>query len=335
MTTLRVGSLCSGVGGLELALASIYDTEPVFFAETDEHASAVLAHHWPDVPNLGDLTQITDPPKCDVVAAGFPCQPHSLAGKQKGTDDARYIFPDVVRVWRDTGAPWLILENVPGLLTGNQGRDFAAVVDALAEAGATARWAHLRASSVGACHPRNRWFCVATAPDADRVGLERPRPPRHGRPGPADSRGGAVKLLPTPITQPTTGNGHARNLGKEVKLLPTPTASDPKASGSAAYAKTDTHSPGVTLTGATARGLVDFGDYAAAIARHEQTFGHPAPAATVDGRLSPRFVEWMQMYPPGWVTDIGLPRTQELRCLGNSVNPRQGAAALRLLGGLA
>ena len=110
----------------------------------------------------------------------------------------------------------------------------------------------------------------------------------------------AVQLLPTPTTEPMTGNGHARNLGKEVTR---------------------------------------WGEYAEAIARHERAFGRPVPAPAESGpkgnpRLSSAFVEWMMMLPAGWVTDVpGVTRSQALRALGNGVVPAQAASALRVMAG--
>jgi len=147
-------------------------------------------------------------------------------------------------------------------------------------------------------------------------------------------------LLPTPVTEPTTGNGHARNLGGEIRaLLPTPTATDRKASG-AGYATTDTHHTGTTLTDATVRQPERFGIYAPAIARWEAVLGRPAPAPTEPTgkggahRLSPRFVEWMQGLPDGWVTDTDTTRNEQLKALGNGVVPQQAAAAIRHLLGV-
>lgn len=169
--TLRVGSLCSGYGGLELALDILgIEHQVAWFAETAPAASALLAHRWPSVPNLGDLTRIVDVEPVDLVTAGFPCQPVSQAGARLGPSDRRWIIRDVVRIWRASRARWLILENVPGLLTANDGDAFGQVLDALAEVGASAEWTRLRASDVGACHKRERWFCVATDPDASSVG---------------------------------------------------------------------------------------------------------------------------------------------------------------------
>ena len=160
--SLRVGALCAGYGGLELGLqlAGI-DTDLKWVAETDKHASAVLDARF-GVPNLGDLTQIVDPPEVDIVTAGFPCQPVSHAGKGAGVHDERWLLRDVVTVARQAGAQWIFMENVRGLLSANKGEAFGQVLDALAEGGVDARWACIRADqSVGACHRRDRWFAVA------------------------------------------------------------------------------------------------------------------------------------------------------------------------------
>ena len=139
----------------------------------------------------------------------------------------------------------------------------------------------------------------------------------------------AVTLLPTPTTQPTTGNGHARNLGGEARLLPTPTTMDHAASGGGYNGQTN-----VTLTDATVR-RHRWGDYASALARAERATSRTAPDPTEAGpkggrRLSPRFVEWLMMLPEGYVTAVtGLTRNDALKALGNGVVPPQAAAALR------
>jgi DNA-cytosine methyltransferase len=159
---VRVGALCAGYGGLEmgLTLAGV-GVDLAWFAEIDRHAAQVMSYHHPNVPNLGDLTEITDPPPVDVVTAGFPCQPVSHAGKRKGVNDERWLIDDVCQVARRASADWLILENVGGLLSANGGDAMARVVAALAANGFAAEWTCVRASDVGAPHGRLRWFCVA------------------------------------------------------------------------------------------------------------------------------------------------------------------------------
>lgn len=158
---LRLASLCSGYGGLELALRILdVDFETVWFAEVDAKAAQVMASHHPGVPNLGDIRLIEDAPSVDIVTAGFPCQPVSQAGKGKGINDERWLIDDVCRVASRVGAQWLILENVPGILSANQGLAFSRVASALAENGFSAEWTCVRASDVGAPHKRLRWFCI-------------------------------------------------------------------------------------------------------------------------------------------------------------------------------
>lgn len=220
MTT--VAALCAGYGGLELGLTHAgIDHTLAWYAEIDPHASTVMAHHHPAAPNLGDLRDITNPPPVDIVTAGFPCQPVSTAGARLGVDDGRWLIRDVVTVWRSSGARWLVLENVWGLLTANDGRAFGEVLDSLATVGATARWACVRASDIGAPHRRHRWFCIAATPDAHGPGLERRGPlpqrptertpredrvdPRWGCYAPAITRWEQIVGRPTP--EPTIGDG--------------------------------------------------------------------------------------------------------------------------------
>lgn len=93
---MRVGDLCSGIGGFSLA-AEWRGWETAWFAETNPYASRVLAKHWPTVPNLGDIGQVdwsaVEP--VELVTAGFPCQPVSRAGRRKVEADERWIWPDV------------------------------------------------------------------------------------------------------------------------------------------------------------------------------------------------------------------------------------------------
>ena len=293
---MRVGALCAGYGGLELGLhlAGI-DTDLVWVSETDKHASAVLDARF-GVPNLGDLTEITDPPQVDAITAGFPCQPVSHAGKRAGIDDERWLIRDVVSVAERAGAQWLFLENVRGVLTANQGDAFGQILDALADGGFDARWACVRADqSVGACHRRDRWFAVA---HADGAGSE-----AWGDARCASQLEDGVELVghTTPVAD-ADSPGRGEQCGSvpvEQKLR------SPERGGS----------------------QVGWGDYADAIARWEWASGRCAPAPVTDSKLSSRFVEWMMGLPDGWVTGVGLSRSQELKMLGNGVVPQQAAAA--------
>lgn len=138
---MRYLSLCSGIEAASVAWEPLGWT-PVGFAEIDPYRSALLAHYWPEVPNLGDLTTITAERiaalgPIDVVIGGTPCQDLSVAGQRAGLAGSRSgLFFDYVRICDAArhfcGARWTAWENVPGALSVNEGRDFALVVGALA-----------------------------------------------------------------------------------------------------------------------------------------------------------------------------------------------------------
>jgi DNA (cytosine-5)-methyltransferase 1 len=165
---VRLGSLCTGYGGLDMAVEAHYGADLAWYSEIDKDCSQLLAHHWPTQPNLGDLTTVdwnrVDP--VDIMCAGFPCQPFSHAGKREGENDDRAIFAyiaDAVSVLRPG---IVVLENVAGILTlGGPG-----VVGTLTGLGYDLRWGLVRASDAGAPHRRARWFCVATDSSSERHG---------------------------------------------------------------------------------------------------------------------------------------------------------------------
>lgn len=156
------GSLFSGIGGLDLGLERAGMTCK-WQSEIDPYASQVLKKHWPEVPNYGDITKIdwNGVERVDLICGGFPCQPHSLAGKREGADDERNLWPEVVRCLRETEARWFLGENVAGLLSSDDGRMFATILGDLAALGFDATWGSLRASDFGAPHRRERVFLLA------------------------------------------------------------------------------------------------------------------------------------------------------------------------------
>jgi DNA (cytosine-5)-methyltransferase 1 len=166
---MKVGSFCTGIGGAELALELMgLDHDLRWYSEVDKSACTVLAARFPGVANLGDLRAVDwhSVERVDVLTAGFPCQPFSLAGRRGGEDDERHLWPHIADAIGVLGPRLVLLENVAAL-TSLGG---PAVVGTLAELGYCVRWTTLRASDVGACHGRNRWFCVATHPGSPGVG---------------------------------------------------------------------------------------------------------------------------------------------------------------------
>jgi DNA (cytosine-5)-methyltransferase 1 len=167
---VRIGSLFAGIGGFDLA-ARWMGWGTAWFSEIDPYASAVLAKHWPGVPNHGDITQIdfAQVEPVDMLCGGFPCQPHSHAGKRKASADERDLWGEFERAIRVLRPRHVVAENVPGLLSSERGGFFARVLGDLAALGYDAEWTVLSAADVGAPHLRERVWIVAYA---DRAGSD-------------------------------------------------------------------------------------------------------------------------------------------------------------------
>jgi DNA (cytosine-5)-methyltransferase 1 len=156
--TLTVGSLFSGIGGLDLGLERA-GMKVVWHSEIDPFASKVLKKHWPDVPNHGDIKQIdwSKIERPDVICGGYPCQPFSHAGKRNGTDDPRHLWPWVRNAISGLRPKYAILENVRGHVSMGG----LSVIGDLANIGYNAEWRIISAASVGANHRRDRLIIVA------------------------------------------------------------------------------------------------------------------------------------------------------------------------------
>ncbi|NBX98322.1 DNA cytosine methyltransferase, partial [bacterium] len=115
---LTVGSLFTGIGGLDLGLERA-GMRVIWQSEVDAYCCKVLAKHWPDTPNLGDIRDIDwgRVERPDVICGGYPCQPFSLAGRRQGTDDARHLWPWFADAIRTLRPRYAVLENVYGHLS--------------------------------------------------------------------------------------------------------------------------------------------------------------------------------------------------------------------------
>ena len=166
---MTVGSLFSGIGGLDLGLERAGHTVQ-WQIEADPYCRRVLAQHWPHVPCHHDIKTVTagDLTPVDLLCGGFPCQPVSHAGLQKGTTDDRWLWPEFYRLIDVLRPRYVLLENVPGLLTANGGSAFRGILADLATSGYDAEWDCLPAAAVGAPHLRYRVFIIASLPDAER-----------------------------------------------------------------------------------------------------------------------------------------------------------------------
>lgn len=169
--TYTVGSLFSGIGGIDLAFAAAgFDVR--WQVEIDPYCQKVLRKHapnyWPNAQLHTDIYDCHDLPHVDVIVAGFPCQPFSLAGKRLGVNDDRYLVPELFRVIEEVRPYAALFENVPGFTSIDDGNTFADFLRALAEMGYDAEWGRVSASGVGAPHKRERWVCLAYAESIKR-----------------------------------------------------------------------------------------------------------------------------------------------------------------------
>lgn len=162
MKKLTVGSCFSGVGGIELGLEWTGGFRTVWQCENDEYASRVLAKHWPNAKRYGDIRDVVRPEPVDLICGGFPCQDVSLAGKRAGLEGKRTtLWSEMFRLVCEVKPRWVVVENVPGLLSSDDGRFFGNILRDLAGAGYDAEWGVLSAVGVGAPHLRRRVFILA------------------------------------------------------------------------------------------------------------------------------------------------------------------------------
>ncbi len=209
MTPPTVGSLFTGVGGLDLGLERA-GMEVRWQVEIEPFCNRVLAKHWPAVARYGDIRGLTgnELERVDLVCGGYPCQPFSQAGKRGGESDARHLWPEFARLLRVLRPRYVLLENVPGHLS----LGFRRVLGDLAGLGYDAEWMCLRASEFGAAHLRKRVFIVgylanphpaerhsgdnALADPGDRL-VPQPRRGPEGRDG-AGPAGAVLPFAPGP-----------------------------------------------------------------------------------------------------------------------------------------
>jgi DNA (cytosine-5)-methyltransferase 1 len=330
-----------------MAVEDVFDGTVVWHSEIDPAASKVLAHHHPNIPNLGDITQIdwAAVQPVDILVGGFPCQDVSTAAVDRRagmTDDNRS------GLWRHMAysidalqPPIVIIENVRGLLSAKAHRDMesreptvgkgsdrpvlraaGAVFGDLADIGYNARWTTLPASAVGAPHKRERVFILATSKDRDGLGSIASAEGIAG-----NTNAPAARCDPLPA---------------DAKMLPTPSSSDGIGGGP--------NDPINRIAAGHQVQLIDLGmhpwdgplweRYEAAINRWGIVTGEKPPPATVfsargkyGASLNPAFAEWMMGWPDGWVTNpaVGIKRRDQLRIIGNGVCPQQAVAALTQL----
>ena len=346
---MRTGHLFAGIDGIGLGLEP-HGFDTAWFSEYEAAPSRVLAHHYPDVPNHGDITAIdwSKVEPVDVLTGGFPCQDLSYAGKGAGIKEGTRsgLWFEYVRAIRALRPRIVIVENVAALLT----RGIDVVLGDLAACGFDASWSVLRASDVGAAHRRERLFIVAHA-NASESGLQG-RPVRRLQPeqpssdgatevadsydqglegigGPGETRSSDVvagrsngtDAADTKVNGRPEGGTWSGQRPRRAGLAPGnrgASADRDVAGGQARSGRSgtgDAQRPQHLVRSGT-----DWGQFAPAIRQWEQVTGRPAPAPTVDGRLSADFTEWHMGFPPGWTSMLS--RNERLKALGNAVVPQ-------------
>ena len=180
---LKILDLFSGIGGFSIGLERTGNFETVAFCEIDKFCTLLLQKHWKGTKIYNDVKEITKErleadgvQLPDIITGGFPCQPFSVAGKQKGTSDDRHLWPEMFRIIQEFTPRWIIGENVRGIVNIQDGVVFEAVCTDLEGEGYEVRPFNIPAAGVGAPHRRERIWIIANRKESmvnpDDVRLE-------------------------------------------------------------------------------------------------------------------------------------------------------------------
>lgn len=163
MVSVIHGSVFSGGGGFDLA-SEWMGWENVFHCEWNPFCQTILKYYWPNAKSYSDITK-TDftiwRGKIDILTGGFPCQPFSLAGKRKGSEDNRFLWKEMLRAIREIQPAWVVAENVPGILSIERGMVFEGVCLDLEAEGYEVQPVIIPSVATGADHRRERVFFIA------------------------------------------------------------------------------------------------------------------------------------------------------------------------------
>lgn len=283
-----------------MAVEAYFGAETVWTSDIDKYASIVIQERIKK-PNLGDLKTVdwNSVEPIDILTAGYPCQPFSTAGSRKGIEDERHIFPYIMQAVSVLRPRIIVLENVRGHLS----LGFKEVLQRLAETGYDAKWRIVRASDAGAPHQRARLFVIAYPNCRQR---------------------GVSSSQQTTIVADTYCDAHTKSRRTNRDIYAT-------AGEIVNWSNWDVNGIGSSIvTNSTSHGSQDRTQSIRYESSGEMSMRRP-PNPLDQGRLNAKFVEYMMGLPEGWVTDLPLSRTQQLKILGNGVVPQQAYLALQLL----
>ena len=323
--TLTVGSLFAGIGGFEAGFEATGRFETLWQVERDEYASRVLAKHWPNVRRHDDVctwpNETTE--SVDVLLAGFPCQDISYAGKGAGLNGKRSgLFYEVMRIVREMGPRYVVLENVSALLTRGMGD----VLGSLSSLGFDAEWEVVSAESVGAPHRRDRVFVIGWNTDGEHVkavgGVQKRQV--------ADSGGSGGNLADSLGAGTGDQNGTTRRQKRE--------HSDASEPATLRQRDRETMSERIDASGGNTRGVSDSSEQQRerlskkTVCGERTLSGEPrrgssderevAPTLGALGRVADGFSLWLDEPRIGRTAVGVVKRADRLRCLGNAIVPQ-------------
>lgn len=217
------GSVCSGIEAATVAWEPL-GWEPAWFCEFEKFPSAVLSYHYPDIPNLGDMTKIEKRSEyrdrsIDLLVGGTPCQSFSIAGLRQGLDDDRgNLALKFCEILRDKQPQWFVWENVPGVLSSDEGRDFATILSGFRECGYQFAYRILDAQYFGVAQRRRRLFVVGYLGDwRPPAAVLFERESLHRNPAPSrEKREGVASFTPSGFGKYSEGVGTLRAEGGDL-----------------------------------------------------------------------------------------------------------------------
>jgi DNA (cytosine-5)-methyltransferase 1 len=343
---MKIGSLCTGYGGLDMAVEAVFDAKTVWVSEIDKYASQVIKERfW--VTNHGDLKTINwhEVEPIDILTAGYPCQPFSHAGERKGLNDERHIFPYILEAISILRPKYAIMENVRGHLS----LGFKEVLKGLAEVGYDAKWRIVRASDVGAPHQRARLFIIAqpSNTDSQRTNMGELQTTQ-GNQGQSQSEPcQCCAIASDTISERCQDKPCCKESNESKQGITTNTDSN----ACEESRRTDRGIPSKTseiidrsdrsIDGCCCAAHCNSNDEHKShnwsmsqlgrrfATRCEMRMQRTPNTLDLEGRLNPVFVEYMMGLPEGWVTDLDISRSQQLKMLGNGVVPQQAEYAIQ------
>ena len=316
---MRYISLFSGIEAASCAWQNL-DMEPVAFCENDPYPASVLAYHYPDVPNLKDITKIdwsNYHGTADIVVGGSPCQSFSIAGKREGLHGASGLMYEYIRAVQEVRPQWLLWENVPGALSSSRGEDFRCLLSALDALGYGLAWRVLDSRFFGVPQRRRRVYLVGHLGDrrAAEVLFERKslrgdtasvRQSKQDATGTNDTSAQIADTYTLKVRQGTGNGGKGALVHKD--MLSTLNASYKPVLFCRAgnHAKAGCHK-----------------DMAATLSAHAAK-EPPFISLTPPRHLTPLECERLQGFPDGWTAVLGpsgklLSDTRRYKMLGNSM----------------